>query len=197
MPGTLVSRPFVGGGICCNNSFGALGVGSPHGLAVGTAKEAEAAMLDNCDTSLDFEVSLGGVNKTVHLPKDVQTGKVSSIPCNTINPEFSGLLLVMCGANKKLIPDVHSCVHTASNNTACKKQYDNLEVAYVKAYVELTRLVSYYELLINSTTCKDTAEEKYNEEGRPFYKEIDELTKTLTVYTEKLPKLKHRIQVVM
>merc|ERR1711971_669953 len=71
------------------------------------------------------------------------------------------------------------------------------EITYVKAYVELTRLVVEYEKLVNSTKCKDVVDETCDEKERPYYVELNKLTLSLTEMTEKVVDVKGRIQLGM
>jgi hypothetical protein len=98
-----------------------------------------------------------------------------------------------------MAPDASHCVEasTSSNATACKRQLEYLELTYAKAYVELTRLVSYYEVLVNSSTCETSNEEKCEEKKQPGLSKLETLTSKLTTYTEKLSQLKIRIEIAM
>jgi hypothetical protein len=90
-----------------------------------------------------------------------------------------------------LVPDYSHCTTATAE---CKQQLYYLEITYVKAYVELTRLVSEYELLVNSTNCKDTVVVECEGVGREMYKRLDKMTLDMTKITEEIVSMKGRIK---
>lgn len=90
-----------------------------------------------------------------------------------------------------LVPDYSHCTTATAE---CKQQLYYLEITYVKAYVELTRLVSEYELLVNNTNCKDTVLTECEGVGREMYKRLDKMTLDMTKITEEIVAMKGRIK---
>jgi len=70
-----------------------------------------------------------------------------------------------------------------------------LEITYVKAYVELTRLVIAYEAKIEGTDCEKEVAIICEERKRPVYLKVNKLTVSLTELTEKVIQVKGRITI--
>lgn len=90
-----------------------------------------------------------------------------------------------------LVPDYSHC---ATATEQCKLQLYYLEITYVKAYVELTRLVSEYEKLVNSTECKDTVYDECEEVGKELYIKLDKMTEEITLYRTEIVNMKGKIK---
>jgi len=99
----------------------------------------------------------------------------------------------------KLSNKLQNCLagHTTpTDQESCKEVKEGLEQTYVKAYVELTRLVSHYENLVNSTTCEDAARETYKNRPEILKQKEDELRTLTSTLTEKIRSMKTRLEEV-
>merc|ERR1719478_711039 len=138
-----------------------------------------------CSASMTSSVTIGGVSKTLAAGKTLKAGEHGSFRCQDINPHFKGFVWLICDGHM-IVPDITHCFNTQSVNDACKQQLYYLEITYVKAYVELTRLVVEYEKLVNSTACMDEVKEECEEKELPYYTKLNKLTITLTEMTTKV-----------
>jgi hypothetical protein len=145
-------------------------------------------------TKGSFTVSTGNLTKTLELKSDLAEGGVTSFQCSQVDPALKGVILVMCNGTH-LVPDASKCEVTQSNHTACKAQLQWLEIYYVKAYVELTRLVGAFEVTSNTSACIEIATKNCKTRKDPIEAKINELTQKLVAYREKIKQLQARIDV--
>jgi len=82
----------------------------------------------------------------------------------------------------------------ASTDAQCAEQKEVLEKTYVQTYVELTRLVSEYQELIESRACEDTVIQEYTVKVTPVRKEIKSLETRIEQLTDKLAELRPRLE---
>merc|ERR1719199_1956035 len=101
----------------------------------------------------------------------------------------------MCDVSGGIAVDNSHCFNTAMTNNACRQQMYFLEITYVKAYVELTRLVDAYATKVNETNCDIEVEKICEERSRPVYLKVNKLTLGLTELTEKVIQVKGRITI--
>jgi prefoldin subunit 5 len=119
-----------------------------------------------------------------------------SKPCRDFNAAFDGALLINCTSTAQLVPDLSHCVlkPTPEQQDKCAAVKENLEDTYVKAYVEITRLVSHYQTLVNSTACEDGVRETFEQRQDPLIEKADKLTSEISEKTEKLQSMKSKMQ---
>mmetsp|Transcript_78260 Transcript_78260/g.175410 ORF Transcript_78260/g.175410 Transcript_78260/m.175410 type:complete len:892 (-) Transcript_78260:84-2759(-) len=92
----------------------------------------------------------------------------------------------------------HSASHSYAysnviNASACDYQKQILQVTYIKAYVEITRLIAEYEVLITSHTCEDWVEQTEGQVEKEYKNKIEKYTVTVTSQAQKLETYKARI----
>jgi len=92
----------------------------------------------------------------------------------------------------------HSASHSYKysniiNASDCDYQKQILQVTYIKAYVEITRLIAEYEVLITSHTCEDWVETTEGQVEKEYKNKIEKYTVTVTSQAKKLETFKARI----
>jgi len=78
----------------------------------------------------------------------------------------------------------------------CKAQLIAFEITYYKAYRQVTRLISEYELLVNSTTCIDEIEEECTDKEGEWTMELEKYRQKLEEYSAKQFHTKGHIEVM-
>jgi len=78
---------------------------------------------------------------------------------------------------------------------ACKNQLLAFEKTYYKAYRQVVRLISKYEVLMNGTSCSDRVEEGCQEQDKTFSGTMHRETEKLEELTEKMTHTKGHITV--
>jgi len=78
---------------------------------------------------------------------------------------------------------------------SCKLQLIAFEETYYKAYRKLTRLISEYEILVNSTECEDAVDENCDEQDREYSTKTKKETEHLGELTEQFSHVKGHITV--
>jgi len=68
-----------------------------------------------------------------------------------------------------------------------------LQVTYIKAYVEITRLIAEYEVLVTSHACEDWVEQTEGSLEKEYKNKIEKYTVTVTSQAQKLETYKSRI----
>merc|ERR1740138_876215 len=76
----------------------------------------------------------------------------------------------------------------------CQYQKHALQVVYVRAYVEITRLLAQYETLIHSNTCDDYVWETEGGQEKILEGKLVKMTTVVSTYTHKLEAYKARIE---
>jgi hypothetical protein len=76
----------------------------------------------------------------------------------------------------------------------CQYQKQSLQVVYVRAYVEITRLLAEYENLIHSKACDQYVNEVEGQQEKILEGKVVKMTKTVVSYTHKLEAYKVRIE---
>jgi hypothetical protein len=101
-----------------------------------------------CFGGSEVDITINGKSKAVKLRRPLAEGKMQSVQCEEVNPSTAGTLFLTCKGNGVLSINISSCVATMSpsedalSETNCTALLANLQLTYVKAYVELSRLVS-------------------------------------------------------
>merc|ERR1712176_642464 len=85
----------------------------------------------------------------------------------------------------------HSYGDLGSN---CSAQIQILQVVFIKAWLQITRLVAEYEWLIHSTSCPDFVKEVTVKNERGIKEKIEKITVKITSYATKLESYKMRIE---
>merc|ERR1712039_994266 len=75
----------------------------------------------------------------------------------------------------------------------CSYQIQILQVVYIKAWLQITRLVAEYEWLIHSTSCPDYVKEVTVDRERRIKEKIEKLTVKVTSWEQKLLSYRARI----
>jgi len=78
---------------------------------------------------------------------------------------------------------------------ACKAQLVAFEITYYKAYRQVTRLITEYEVLINSTTCTDQVVEECTEKEADWSLQMETLRQKLEEESTKMVQKKGHITV--
>ena len=68
-------------------------------------------------------------------------------------------------------------------------------MTYYKAYLEITRLITEYEVLVNSTTCVDAVTDECNEQDAQWSLKLDKRTQRLSELTQRASSVKGHITV--
>jgi len=148
-----------------------------------------------CNASSTAVASVGPKSKELAIGKPLNPGEHVSYRCQDINSDYEGFVWLMCDVGGGIAVDTSHCFNTVVTNDACKQQMYFLEITYVKAYVELTRLVDAYDIKINGTDCKSETDKICEERSRPVYLKLNKLTLGLTELTEKVIQVKGRITI--
>jgi len=84
----------------------------------------------------------------------------------------------------------HSLGNIGSN---CSYQIQIMQVVYIKAWLQITRLVAEYEWLIHSTSCPDYVKEVMVTKERRIKEKIEKITVKVTSWEQKLISFRARI----
>jgi hypothetical protein len=79
----------------------------------------------------------------------------------------------------------------------CQYQKQSLQVIYIKAYIEITRLLAQYEYAIHQNTCEEYVYETEGQTEKLLEGKIVKMTTTVSTYTHKLEAYKQRIESAM
>lgn len=152
--------------------------------------------MHNCSANDTAEVTVGNgthnVTKTIAAPGEITHGYYRAVRCFDVNPSYNGSIWLHCN-NSKIEADPAGCLAIA-DNSSCMAQKSNLERAYVKAYVELARLIDTYEQMCWSTAEEDALEDEYKNKKGPLQDENDKLSDDIEKNTEGLQGLKPKLQ---
>jgi hypothetical protein len=152
-----------------------------------------------CFGGSEVDITINGKSKAVKLRRPLAEGQMQSVQCEEVNPSTAGTLFLTCKGNGVLSINISSCVATMSpsedalSETNCTALLANLQLTYVKAYVELSRLVSNYEEDANSTACMHGVEEECTIRRAPWEEKTEVLTKTISEEMLKLTSLRTRL----
>eukprot|EP00927_Polykrikos_kofoidii_P032660 TRINITY_DN2775_c0_g1_i1.p1 TRINITY_DN2775_c0_g1~~TRINITY_DN2775_c0_g1_i1.p1 ORF type:complete len:781 (-),score=159.16 TRINITY_DN2775_c0_g1_i1:106-2448(-) len=152
-----------------------------------------------CFGGSEVDITINGKSKAVKLRRPLAEGQMQSVQCEEVNPSTAGTLFLTCKGNGVLSINISSCVATMSpsedalSETNCTALLANLQLTYVKAYVELSRLVSNYEEDANSTACMNGVEEECTIRRAPWEEKTEVLTKTISEEMLKLTSLRTRL----
>mmetsp|Transcript_56989 Transcript_56989/g.125170 ORF Transcript_56989/g.125170 Transcript_56989/m.125170 type:complete len:373 (+) Transcript_56989:2-1120(+) len=149
---------------------------------------------ETCEGSQEVSVTLGSATKLLSPRRSLPSGGHSAHPCEEVNSEYRGVIWLLC-SNGALESSVSHCL-SASTATPenCTAQKQTLEVTYLRAYVELTRLVQEYEVLVNSTACEALVNETHMHREKLSQERTDGLITRLTLLTGELQQLRQRIE---
>jgi hypothetical protein len=87
-----------------------------------------------------------------------------------------------------------STTGNVGQSAECQYQKHALQVVYVRAYVEITRLLAQYETLIHSNTCDDYVWETEGGQEKILEGKLVKMTTTVSSYTHKLEAYRSRIE---
>jgi hypothetical protein len=76
----------------------------------------------------------------------------------------------------------------------CQYQKHALQVVYIRAYVEITRLLAEYEILIHEHSCSEYVRELEGSQEKALESKIVKMTTIVSSYTHKLEAYKLRIE---
>jgi hypothetical protein len=76
----------------------------------------------------------------------------------------------------------------------CQYQKHILQVVYIKAYIEITRLLAQYEVVIHTHTCEDYVWETEGQTEKLLEGKMVKMTTTVSSYTHKLEQYQVRIK---
>lgn len=76
---------------------------------------------------------------------------------------------------------------------ACQYQVHALQVVYIRAYVEITRLLAEYEVIIHTHSCREYTNQIEGNKEKDMENQIVKVTKIVSEYTHKLEMYKARI----
>jgi hypothetical protein len=77
---------------------------------------------------------------------------------------------------------------------ACQYQKHMLQVVYIRAYVEITRLLAQYEVVIHESTCENYIYETEGQQEKVLEGKLVKMTTTVNTFTHKLTAYKLRIE---
>lgn len=86
--------------------------------------------------------------------------------------------------------------HSVGPKGDCSYSIQLLQVVYIKAWLQITRLVAEYEWMITLTTCEDFVKETTVKHERAIQEKVEKLTVKITSYAAKLETYKLRYQSV-
>jgi hypothetical protein len=75
---------------------------------------------------------------------------------------------------------------TIGESEECQGQKYALQAVYIKAYIEITRLVAYYQWEITAHTCEDYVYEEEHTKEKMYEETLVKATTTVHSYTHKL-----------
>lgn len=169
-------------------------VAAPQSLAeVGSlAPNGTNCTIGNGSTNLSASVTVGDLTMLVAPPGDITDGFYRATNCSSVNPKYGGAIWLHCN-NGSVTADARGCI-SLGNATNCTLQKNNLEKAYVKAYVELARLIDEYEQQCSSTDEQDALDEEHKEKKDPLQDEADALAVEVKDNTKGLQDLQPKLQ---
>merc|ERR1712048_1270343 len=92
-----------------------------------------------CGANSSVQVSIKNSTNVLSAMREMESGTYSAVSCRTVDPQYAGAIWLVCNAGV-----LNATGHCFVNATAaeCAEQRNNLQLSFVKAYVELARLVS-------------------------------------------------------
>lgn len=170
----------------------------------GPATSGLALVDAGAGTSLGFcsdgiEVSIGGKSGTVVLNRTLTMGEFSTFPCSEVNPEFSGIIVATCAADTQPVAlDISSCLRMAHGNVTevCNRHIDALHEVYIKAYVEITRLLAYYSQYNASEACVSAVQTEFTGKETPVAQAVVVSRQDISTETSKLEAYKIELEAI-
>lgn len=146
----------------------------------------------NCSANTSVDVTVGNTTKSITVAREIADRGHAPLSCTEIDPGFVGMVWLDCDGGS-ITPDAGKCSVKGTGAVECQQQKDLLEKTYVKAYVELARLVAEYEDLANSTSCSDSVMTEYRTRRAPLSQKAAELTEEMTEKIDALQDLRPRL----
>jgi hypothetical protein len=148
----------------------------------------------DCSSNLTVSVTVGNgsTTKTLKAPGEITHGYYRAVNCTDVNSSYAGSIWLHCN-DSTLSADSKGCI-PISNNQSCMLQKSILEKAYVKAYVELARLIDEYDQMCSSNAEETALEDEYNNKKDPLQTENENLNNAIDKSTESLQGLKPKLQ---
>jgi len=143
-----------------------------------------------CSGAAEVSVKVGDAEKDISPSGRLKDKMKDSYLCSKVNPGYHGIIWLTCSKGKLTSDDAVRCFKGEEEGDAeeeedddkpesseeCLEQKKELEDIYVKAYVELSRLMTEYDELANSTACHDAVNTKYKDKRAPLGEAADDLS---------------------
>eukprot|EP00927_Polykrikos_kofoidii_P082136 TRINITY_DN807_c0_g1_i6.p1 TRINITY_DN807_c0_g1~~TRINITY_DN807_c0_g1_i6.p1 ORF type:complete len:892 (+),score=164.28 TRINITY_DN807_c0_g1_i6:134-2809(+) len=139
-------------------------------------------------------LTINGKRKKIELTRKLAPGEVQVVQCADVNPSTTGTVFLTCKGEGVVDVSVDGCVSPPATSTSnCSDLLINVQLAYAKAYVELSRLVTSYETAANSTACFDGVEEECTMHRTQLEKRMEFSSVTISEEIEKLTSLRTKL----
>lgn len=141
----------------------------------------------SCEASTAVQLHLAGKSVNITMARALRNGEYSTYACSNVNPAFHGSVWLFC-RDSTIAPDSKYCYDGASAGSAetCAAQKTYLEKTYIKAYVELSRMLAEFEELCHSTACVDAATQTSGQRMKPLQEKVSKLSSSLTAMSGQL-----------
>lgn len=146
----------------------------------------------NCSVNTTVDVEVGKKRSKVTFGRAVANGTSGYYHCSKVNTDFGGVLMLHCN-DGVLTADARGCFRFADEKK-CLEQKQQLEDTYVKAYVELARLIKEYEDLTSPDEDGDVEVELENEKEEPLQDKADKLAADQGEKLRQLEDLRPRLE---
>lgn len=147
-----------------------------------------------CTTTSSVAVKIASFKRVLSAPRPMKKGMLASVPCALVDSSAVGAIWLKCEAAGKLAYDNSQCL-SFGNTTRCEKETKRLQKIFSKAYVEITRLVRYYEDLVNGD-CREAVLEIFEANAAPIQKKLVQLSDLQASKNEDLLQLRPQLQAI-
>lgn len=131
----------------------------------------------DCSANGTTSATIGNHTISITSPRIVRNQTYRSYSCNKGDPAYGGSIWLHC-SNSVLSADAEGCIKIP-NTVECQKQKTDLEQKYVKAFVELSRLIAEYEEITSSTDAEDALKEDCKQQREPPQEKIEKAVSDL------------------
>lgn len=147
------------------------------------------------NTAANTTVTMANLTAVITTPVLMRNRTYRSYSCNKVHDRLGGSIWLHC-SNATLSADGRGCIKLHST-VKCRRQKEELEAKYVKAYVQLSRLIDENEELYASKYAEDVLREDCKRRKSPLEeaanKNKDQLKTKLQMLQSLRPKLEDMI----
>jgi hypothetical protein len=159
---------------------------------VSTRSVVKATAARNCSINTTVDVQVGTTSRKVTFGRAVANGTAGYYNCDKIDAAFGGVLMLHC-ADGLLTADPRGCFRHADEQH-CLAQRQQLEDTYVKAYVQLARLIQEYEDLASPDDDGDVVQQVERAKKEPLQDRADKLAAEQGEKMRQLEDLRPRLE---